>query len=244
MLPVEVTSTATTAQKLPTIFRDKSQNPANMTPRSYPCIINIIRDLVNSIEDRSGIDLSSPGFDPAEKFAIESFLIGVLDRYGKVKCNSGTSDQSNSNGVDLPSPNKPPSTPVSTPFKSSPKESRSTTIDLDTAQTSPASGANSTPAASRGSGAKSKRARAGASRSSSPSGSDGRQNMYPRNPYPVPAPLPPNSEGAAQSATNSSHTRMFRYDCPAISGAYAYPAPVCKSNNSPSVPVCVVLAIR
>ncbi|OCK96162.1 uncharacterized protein K441DRAFT_657502 [Cenococcum geophilum 1.58] len=139
-----------------------------MTPRSYPCITNIIRDLVNSIEDRSGIDLPSPGFDPAERFAIESFLIGVLDRYGKVKCNSGASNQSNSNDVDLLSPNTPPSTPVSILFKLSPKESRSTTIDLDTAQTSPASGANSTPAASRGSGAKSKRARAEASRSSSP----------------------------------------------------------------------------
>ena len=162
MLPVEVTSTTTTAQKLPTIFRDKPQNPA-MTPRSYPCIINIIRDLVNSIEDRSGIDLPSPGFDPAERFAIESFLIGVLDRYGKVKCNSGTSDQSNSNGGDTP-----PLTPVSTPSKSSPKESQSATIDLDTAQTSPASDANSTPTASRGSGAKSKRARTEALKSSSP----------------------------------------------------------------------------
>ena len=138
-----------------------------MAPRSYPCITNIIRDLVNSIEDHSGIDLPSPGFDPAEKFAIESFLIGVLDHYGKAKCNSGTSDQSNSNGVDLPLPNTPPSTPVSTPFKSSPKESRSTTIDLDTART-PAFDANSTPTASRGSGAKAKRARTEASKSSSP----------------------------------------------------------------------------
>jgi hypothetical protein len=138
-----------------------------MTPRSYPCITNIIRDLVNSIEDHSGIDLPSPGFDPAEKFAIESFLIGVLDRYGKVKCNSGTSDQSNSDGVNLPSPNTPPSTPVSTSFKSSPKESRSAAKDLDTTQTSPAFDANSTPTASRGSGAKEKRARAEASKSSS-----------------------------------------------------------------------------
>lgn len=32
--------------------------------------------------------------------------------------------------------------------------------------------------------------------------------MYPRNPYPVPAPLQPNSEGAAQSATNASHTMI------------------------------------
>lgn len=149
-------------------FRDKTQNPANMTPRSYPCITNIIRDLVNSIEDHSGIDLPSPGFDPAEKFAIESFLIGVLDRYGKVKCNSGTSDQPNSNGVDSPSPDTPPPTPVSTPSKSPPKESQSATIDSDTAQTSPASDANSTPTASRGSGAKSKRARTEASKSSSP----------------------------------------------------------------------------
>ena len=168
MLPVEVTSTTITAQKLRTIFRDKPQNPANMTPRSYPCITNIIRDLVNSIEDHSGIDMPSPGFDPAEKFAIESFLIGVLDRYGKVKCNGGISDQSNSNGVDLPSPNTPPSTPISTSFKSSPEESRSTTKDLDTAQTSPGFEANSTLTASRGSGAKAKRARTEASKSSSP----------------------------------------------------------------------------
>lgn len=139
-----------------------------MTPRSYPCIINIIGDLINSIEDRSGIDLPSLGFDPAEKFAIESFLIGVLDHYGKIKCNSGTSDQLNSNDGNLPSLDTPPSTPVSTPSKSSPKESQSATIDLDTAQTSPASDANSTPTVSRGSGAKSKRARTEASKSSSP----------------------------------------------------------------------------
>ena len=38
--------------------------------------------------------------------------------------------------------------------------------------------------------------------------------------------------------------RIFRYNCPAISGVYTHPALVCKLNNSLSVPVCVVLAIK
>lgn len=138
-----------------------------MAPQFNPCIINIVRDLVNSIEGHTGIELPPFGFNPAEKFAIESFLTGVLDHYGKDKRDNNIIDPSNSSDG-MPSFDTLPS-PGSTPSKPSPQESQSSTKNRDAARTSPNSDANDTSSAPRSNGTSLKCARTKTSNPTSPS---------------------------------------------------------------------------